>query len=268
MWPILLDPGQLEQILVTLTANARDALPDGGPIRIAVDNFRAAPGDPAYQPPPEPEQRYLRLRVIDDGTGMTSEVAARAFEPFFTTKAKNSGAGLGLAAVHGIVGQAGGCLAIESRPGAGTTMTVLLPATDRTPSSPARTGTGPAEPPPRVVLLVDDEEGVRESTARLLTHHGYQVLTAHDGLDALRLAQQHRDQIDVLLTDLVMPKMHGGELARRVADLIPGVRVIFMSGYAEPLLDTAPTDSAVPLLKKPFTTADLLRIVTAGTPSR
>ncbi|MBG0564330.1 PAS domain-containing hybrid sensor histidine kinase/response regulator [Actinoplanes aureus] len=272
LWPVLLDPGQLEQILVNLTVNARDAMPGGGLVRITADNFQPPEADPVFHPAPEPGRRYLRLRVADTGTGMTADVAARAFEPFFTTKPKSSGAGLGLAAVYGIVGQAGGCLAMETQPGAGTTMTVLLPATDQPPSDPAeRAGTGPDTeiadlPEQQVVLLVDDEEGVRESTARVLTHHGYRVLTAHDGLAALAVAEQHRDEIDVLLTDVIMPRMHGGELAQRVAELIPGIQIIFMSGYAEPLLGAATSDSAVPLLEKPFTITNLLRALRTAAP--
>lgn len=269
--PVLLDPGQLEQIVVNLTVNACDAMPDGGPVQITVDNVCPTEAEPAYQPPPEAGRRYLRLRVADTGVGMPPGVAARAFEPFFTTKPHGERAGLGLATVFGIVGQAGGSLAVESQAGAGTTMTVLLPATDRTrPASTIRPATGEAvdressveRPHPRVILLADDEQGVRESTARLLGMHGYRVLSAHDGPSALELARRHRDEIDILLTDVIMPKMHGGELAERVADLIPGLRVIFMSGYAEPLLDTdLSAHSAVPLLEKPFTTPALLQAV-------
>ncbi|MEU4564632.1 PAS domain S-box protein [Actinoplanes sp. NPDC023936] len=259
-WPVLLDPGQLEQILVNLCANAAEAMPDGGRMRITADNLRPARTDPSFQPTAEAGRRYLRLRVTDTGAGMTAETSARAFEPFFTTKAKGTGTGLGLAAVHGIVGQAGGCLAVDSAPGAGTTMTVLLPATDGEPVTPASLAS-PVVPRPSVILLADDEEEIRESTARILGHHGYRVLTAHDGPSALALAEQHRDEIDVLLTDVIMPRMHGGELAARVTDLIPGVRVIYMSGYAEPLLDTEPSYAAAPMLEKPFTTANLLRIL-------
>ncbi|BAL88538.1 putative multi-sensor signal transduction histidine kinase [Actinoplanes missouriensis 431] len=298
-WPVLLDPGQLEQILVNLCTNAAEAMPDGGRLRITADNLRPARADPSFQPAAEEGRRYLRLRVADTGAGMSVETSARAFEPFFTTKAKGTGTGLGLAAVHGIVGQAGGCLAIDSAPGAGTTMTVLLPAVDEKSAavgvggSPAGGSPGdgssaggssagdslaggsvaggsaaggfPAAsadvPRPRVILLADDEDEIRESTARILDHHGFRVLTAHDGPSALAVAEQHRDEIDVLLTDVIMPRMHGGELAARVAELIPGVRVIYMSGYAEPLLDTEPSYAAAPMLEKPFTTANLLRIL-------
>ncbi|WP_238490568.1 PAS domain-containing hybrid sensor histidine kinase/response regulator [Actinoplanes flavus] len=272
LWPVLLDPGQLDQLLVNLAVNARDAMPGGGPVVIEADNLRFDGDDPGYQPPPETGRRYLRLRVTDTGVGMSAEVAARVFEPFFTTKNKSPGTGLGLAAVHGIVGQAGGSLAVTSRPGVGTTMTVLLPATDEALTDtvdeliPDDGGPDDGEPGRRhVVLLADDEEGIRESTARALTRHGYRVLTAPDGPAALTLAHRHRDEIDVLLTDVIMPRMHGGELAQRVADLIPDIRVIYMSGYAEPLLDVVPVGSAAsPLLEKPFAIADLLRTLRGG----
>ncbi|WP_262479364.1 PAS domain S-box protein [Actinoplanes lobatus] len=272
LWPVLLDPGQLDQLLVNLAINARDAMPGGGPVVIDADNLRFDGDDPGYQPPPETGRRYLRLRVTDTGVGMSADVAARAFEPFFTTKTKNPGTGLGLAAVYGIVGQAGGCLAVTSIPGAGTTMTVLLPATDEAYSDPADEivpddgGPDGGEPGRyHVILLADDEEGVRESTARALSRHGYRVLTAPDGPAALTLAHQHRDEIDVLLTDVIMPRMHGGELAQRVVELIPDIRVIYMSGYAEPLLDVAPAGStATPLLEKPFAIAELLRTLRPG----
>ncbi|WP_262384878.1 PAS domain S-box protein [Actinoplanes teichomyceticus] len=273
LWPVLLDPGQLEQILVNLTVNARDAMPDGGLVHVIADNLRAGEAESDYQPPPEPGRRYVRIRVADTGVGMAPEVAARAFEPFFTTKPKGHSAGLGLATVYGIVGQAGGCLGVTSQPGSGTTMTVLLPATDQPlPAPTGRTGpdTGPVAAEtgaagPHTILLVDDEQEVRDSTARVLTRHGYRVLTAHDGPHALELVREHHDDIDVLLTDVIMPRMHGGELAEHVSRLVPGVRVILMSGYAEPLLDTdPPTHAAAPLLKKPFSTAELLRAVRAA----
>ncbi|GGN32378.1 hypothetical protein GCM10010109_53380 [Actinoplanes campanulatus] len=272
LWPVLLDPGQLDQLLVNLVVNARDAMPGGGPVGIAADNLQFDGDDPGYQPPPETGRRYLRLRVTDTGVGMSADVAARAFEPFFTTKDKSPGTGLGLAAVYGIVGQAGGCLAVTSSPGEGTTMTVLLPATDEAYTDPEEEivpdeGGPDAGEPGRhhVILLADDEEGVRESTARALTRHGYRVLTAPDGPAALTLAHRHRDEIDVLLTDVMMPRMHGGELAQRVVELIPDIRVIYMSGYAEPLLDVAPAGSAAtPLLEKPFAITELLRTLRGG----
>jgi two-component system cell cycle sensor histidine kinase/response regulator CckA len=270
LWPVLLDPGQMEQILVNLTVNARDAMPDGGMVRISADNQCPEEADRGFQPAPDPGRRYLRIRVADTGSGMSPEVVARAFEPFFTTKPKSQGAGLGLATVHGIVGQAGGCLGLVSQPGAGTTMTVLLPATDRAPAvahGPAA-GAGPVEDDgrQRLILLVDDEQEVRDSTARVLVRHGYRVITAHDAATALDLVAEHGDEIDVLLTDVIMPRMHGGELAERVAGLVPGIRVIFMSGYAEPLLGADPAaHSAVRMLEKPFSTADLLQTVRSAT---
>ncbi|MFI1990998.1 PAS domain S-box protein [Actinoplanes sp. NPDC020271] len=265
---VRLDPGQLEQILVNIAVNSRDAMPHGGNLRITADAGLPSDDDPGYQPEPDASQTYLRLRITDDGHGMPAEVAQRAFEPFFTTKPKGRGTGLGLATVYGIISQANGCLRLQSEPDAGTTVTVLLPVTDEQP--PTHTGrtttSGDARSTPqRTVLLVDDEEGVRESTARVLTRHGYHVLTAADGQQALNLARQHEANIDILLTDMIMPNMHGAELAEHVTALIPTIQVIYMSGYAEPLVNTRHADDqSIYLLEKPFTASALIDALTTA----
>ncbi|MEV0896076.1 PAS domain S-box protein [Actinoplanes sp. NPDC049802] len=267
---VRLDPGQLEQMLVNLTVNSRDAMPGGGDLRITAEAGRPAGDDLDCQPPPEPGRCYLRLRISDDGVGMTDDVARRAFEPFFTTKPKGRGTGLGLATVYGIVAQADGCLGLRSRPGEGTTVTILLPVTDEPPPAAPAGTPGPGDtttaPAPRTILLVDDEEAVRDSTARVLARHGYRLLTAAGGQEALDLVRRHPDDIDILLTDMVMPNMHGVELAQHVAELIPAVQVIYMSGYAEPLLNTdRDHDETIYLLEKPFTTTALIQAVRALT---
>jgi CheY-like chemotaxis protein len=205
------------------------------------------------------------MRVSDTGTGMPKEVVERAFEPFFSTKPKGQGTGLGLATVYGVLAQAGGYVQIHSEPGIGTTVTCLLPATDAAPTGgqaepveqlAARDGSG------RTVLLVEDEDALREVTRRILSRHGYQVISAGNGPEALALAERHHGPIHLLLTDVVMPHMLGRELADRMAHLNPDIRVLFVSGYAQPVLASQGTlEPDVVLLEKPFTEVALLRQV-------
>ena len=253
LWPIMADYGQLEQVLVNLAVNARDAMPDGGTLTLDTENIAV---DDAYASTRTGlvPGRYVRLRVSDSGVGMSREVAARAFEPFFTTKPKGQGTGLGLATIHGIVSQAGGHAQIYSEPGLGTTFTVLLPATDApVPTTPREEPSEPERGGGETILVVEDEPAMLEVTRRILSDHGYGVLTAHNGPAALALAERHRGAIEVLLTDVVMPEMLGKEVAERVSALRPGIRVLFMSGYAQPVLDDLPQ-----VLDKPFTEAALL----------
>jgi signal transduction histidine kinase len=275
LWPVLADPGQIEQVLVNLAVNARDAMPDGGTLSIATTN-RTLTSDmvhPGLQP-----GRYVELLIADTGTGIPPEIAERVFEPFFTTKAKGAGSGLGLATVYGIITQAGGHADIRSALGAGTTFTAQLPATDQTQA------TATADAPPathqishggETVLVVEDEEALREVTRRILTRNGYQVLTADSGPEALKIAEHATQHIDLLLTDVIMPRMLGKELATNIAALLPAVRVLYMSGYAQPVLASQGTlDPGVILVEKPFSEAVLLQRVrevldgtdTAGAP--
>jgi two-component system cell cycle sensor histidine kinase/response regulator CckA len=255
---VMADPGQLEQVLVNLAVNARDAMPAGG--RLTIDtalvdvDFEHAAARAGL-----PTGRYVRLRVSDTGTGMPKEVIDKAFEPFFTTKPGGQGTGLGLATVYGIITQAGGTVQIYSEPGVGTTFTILLPATD----AEAHQG-GPEQSVAGLaghgatVLVVEDESALREVTCRILRRGGYTVLAADGGDEALRLAATH--SVDVLLTDVIMPNMLGRDLAEAVRSRWPGTRVLFMSGYAQPVLTTHGTLSAdVHLLEKPFTSAELMR---------
>jgi two-component system, cell cycle sensor histidine kinase and response regulator CckA len=254
--PVLADPGQVEQLLVHLAVNARDAMPAGGTLTIETANTHLDEAGAAGRASLRPGD-YVSVKVSDTGTGIPKEVIDRVFEPFFTTKPPGAGTGLGLATVHGIVTQAGGAVRIESEPGQGTTVTALWPVTDR--------AAAPARPPERkpaggagkIVLLVEDEPAVREMTRRVLERSGYQVLTAASGHDAVKIAGRP-GQIDLLLTDVIMPKMLGREVADRVRVLRPGIRVLFMSGYAQGLLSAQGVlEPGLCLIEKPFSATSL-----------
>jgi two-component system cell cycle sensor histidine kinase/response regulator CckA len=256
--PVISDPGQIEQLLVNLVVNARQAMHGGGELVIDTAAHRLPAGDAELAP-----GEYVRLRVCDSGEGMTPEVAERAFEPFFTTRGSAEGPGLGLATVYGIVTQAGGSVAISSAPGLGTTVTVLLPAGEHTEPTPERpepapAGTGHGE----TLLVVEDEAALREVACRILSGAGYHVLAADGGPQALELAAGYDGVIDLLVSDVVMPGMLGKELAERLVGSRPGTRVLYMSGYAQPVLASQGTlDPGVALLEKPFTATDLLTAV-------
>ena len=203
------------------------------------------------------------LAVSDSGTGMPAEVRDKAFEPFFTTKPSGEGTGLGLATVYGIVTQAGGDVSIYSERGMGTTINVLLPATEqRSPEDASPATTTVSEARGETILVVEDEAALRMVVCRMLTSAGYQVLDAETGAAALAISERHSGPIDLLLTDVVMPQMLGKELAGRLVVSRPGTPVLYMSGYARPVLASHGTlDSDVVLLEKPFTRTDLLRTV-------
>jgi hypothetical protein len=258
LWPVKADAGQLEQVLVNLAVNARDAMPSGGKLTIDTTNITVdeayADGRPGLKP-----GRYARLRVSDTGTGMPPEVVARVFEPFFTTKPKGKGTGLGLATFYGIITGAGGYAQIYSEPGLGTTISGLLPAT----SEEAGRSAGPQAAVPRgrgeTILLVEDEASLQELAARILTRNGYQVRVTRTAVEAPSIASDTSQPIDLLLTDVVMPEMLGNEVARRVHAIRPALPVLYMSGYAQPVLDThGAFASQIDLLEKPFTEATLL----------
>jgi hypothetical protein len=258
LWPVKADAGQLEQVLVNLAVNARDAMPGGGTLTIDTANITVdeayADGRPGLKP-----GRYARLRVSDTGTGMPPEVLARVFEPFFTTKPQGKGTGLGLATFYGIITGAGGYAQIYSEPGLGTTISGLLPATSE---EAARSGTPPAAAPRgrgETILLVEDETSLQELAARILTRNRYQVRIAATAAEAPRIAGDTGQPIDLLLTDVVMPEMLGNEVARRVHAIRPALPVLYMSGYAQPILDTHGAFAhQIDLLEKPFTEATLL----------
>ena len=255
--PVTCDPGQLEQLLVSLAVNARDAMPAGGNLVIDTAGFAVDEAHPELDP-----GEYVRLRVCDSGTGMPPDVIERAFEPFFTTKASGEGTGLGLATVYGIVTQAGGSVSISSAPDLGTTVTVLLPVSVADPDAPAAEESARTSGHGETLLVVEDEAALRDVAGRILSGAGYQVIAADGGAQALELAALHDGAIDLLVSDVVMPGMLGKELAERLAGVRPDTRVLYMSGYAQPVLASQGTlEPGVALLEKPFTAADLLSAV-------
>jgi signal transduction histidine kinase len=239
------DPEQLEQVMLNLVLNARDALPRGGALRLSTRNVDGS----------------IELCVADDGVGMSPETSARIFEPFFSTKERHHGSGLGLSAVQGIVRQSGGSVAVHSRPGEGTRMIVRLPmSNERGIESPRRLRHNPSvDERSHRLLVVDDEERVLEVTTRLLVRLGYRVVEASRPDVALGLLEQHRDQISLLLSDVVMPVMNGAELAAAARKLCPQLPVLFMSGYDPGLLEQF---QAHDVLQKPFTLEQLGQAVT------
>jgi CheY-like chemotaxis protein len=246
---------------MNLVVNARDAMPAGGTLSIKTKHAEIA-DEPAHATSQLAQGSYVQLSVSDTGTGMTPEVAAHVFEPFFTTKPKGSGSGLGLATVYGIVTQAGGEVTVRTEPGEGTTVRVYLPATAevalRVPAPPAPST---LESRGEMILLVEDEEQVREPACRTLAYRGYVVLEASNGDEALAIASKHDGAIDLLLTDVVMPGMSGKELAEQLGRLRPDMRVLFMSGYLADLLERGAIAAGIPFLEKPFTAVQLLKEV-------
>jgi len=254
---VLADPGQLEQVLVNLAVNARDSMPNGGKLTIETSNVRV---DEEYAASRAnvAQGQYVTMKVGDTGAGMPPEVIERAFDPFYTTKPKGEGSGLGLATVYGIITQAGGNVRIYSESGLGTTVTVLLPVTYKSaaaeaPSADRRVG-GAGE----TVLVVEDEAALREVTRRILARNGYHVMVAAGGQEAIDISARD-DQIDMLLTDVVMPQIQGKEVAERIRARHPGIRVLFMSGYTQGLLDAQGVlEPGIRLIEKPFSEAALL----------
>ncbi|MGH7447924.1 MAG: hybrid sensor histidine kinase/response regulator, partial [Longimicrobiales bacterium] len=252
---VFADPGQIEQVVVNLVVNARDAGPRTG-ITIAVDVVNVVDDPAATGVAPG---AYVRLTIADDGSGINPEILPHIFEPFFTTKELGQGTGLGLATVYGIVKDAGGEILVDSRPEAGTTMRVYLPRIERPATAehiPVQSRTHEPAEGTELVLLVEDEPAVRSLAERVLMRQGYHVLTAGSGVDALELVKHTHGQIDLLVTDVVMPEMGGVTLAEHLLVLRPDLRVLFISGYAA---DAVPTTDATgrPLyfLEKPFSPA-------------
>jgi hypothetical protein len=252
------DSGQLEQVLMNLAINARDAMPMGGKLTIDVENVDVDAAYAASRPGLKPGN-YVRLRVSDTGAGMDKVTLAHAFEPFFTTKPRGQGTGLGLATVYGIVKQAGGYIDVYSEPGEGTRVSVHLPATDQTAAAPEAVASRPAIQATETVLIVEDSDDLREIAGRILSKHGYQVMVAANGPAALEMARTFTGHIDLLLTDVIMPQMNGSELAPRMVESRPDLRVLYMSGFASTALGDAGTlPAGVALLDKPFTEPALL----------
>jgi len=265
--PIRADRGQVEQVLVNLAVNARDAMPDGGTLVIQTRPVWLQADQPRLRPAPTPGP-YLELSVSDTGVGMSSEVVARMFDPFFTTKPKGHGTGLGLSTVYGVVAASGGSLNVYSEPGIGTTIRVYLPTVD------APLTAGPAGEPERLhygegetILVAEDEPELRDLIHRILRRNGYTPLVATTPAHALELAEAHR--VDLLLTDVVMPQMSGPELNERIQRRHPGLPVLFLSGYSDGLLTTQRVlDPDVHLVAKPFTEHELVNQIYAVLASR
>ena len=261
--PVLVDPGQMDQVILNLAVNARDATPDGGNLTITTDSVQVDRAYAAEWSSVLPGD-YVRIRVADTGKGMPAEVIKHAFEPFYTTKSKGEGSGLGLATVYGAVTQAEGHVRVQSEPGQGTTFTILLPVTTQSATEAAQTPAGDQTAHGQTVLVVEDEHALREVTRRLLSRQGYAVITAANGVEAITAANSYQGVIDLLLTDVIMPQMLGKEAADKIRQTRPDIRVLYMSGYAQPILASqGRLDPDVTLLDKPFTEHELLAKVSA-----
>jgi len=247
------DPGQVEQVLLNLAVNARDAMPTGGRLTIETRNVDLDEDYARLHPDARPGPHVL-VAVSDTGSGMTEQVKGRIFEPFFTTKAQGHGTGLGLAMVYGIVKQSGGHVEVYTEVGLGSTFKVYLPRLEATESSKATSGIGPPPKGTETVLLVEDEDGVRALTRHVLQGCGYNVLEAADGEEALHRAEEHSGPIQLLVTDVVMPGMGGRVLAERLTASRPELKVLFLSGYTDDaVVRHGILHQAVNFLQKPYT---------------
>ncbi|MDP2274376.1 MAG: PAS domain-containing protein [Archangium sp.] len=256
---VMADATQMEQVLLNLSINARDAMPNGGHLKIAIGPVSLP--DERLPPVPLKPGDYVRLTVSDDGVGMNEETKQRVFEPFFTTKPRGQGTGLGAATVFGVVTQSGGDVRVESEVGRGTTFEIYLPRVEgRVDEPPALSEVLRAQKRTATVLLVEDEPMVRAATARILTSAGIKVLEANTPDGALSIASESMDTIDLLLTDVVLPTMNGRELADNILLLRPRMRVLFMSGYAEEaVLRDQLVATGAAFLPKPFSPDTLVR---------
>jgi CheY-like chemotaxis protein len=255
---VRVDLAQIQQVIVNLAVNARDAMPRGGELRIETANIAlgATPQPTISALPPGP---YVSLSVSDTGQGIPDDVLEHIFEPFYTTKAMGQGTGLGLATVHGIIKQSGGDILVRTAPGRGTTFTIYLPATDAplpldnsVVLADARTAV------PGTVLLIEDDDAVREFAREVLRARGWHVVEAAGPSEALAIASDGDEAFDVVVTDVVMPGLSGGDLADRLEQLRPGVPVLFVSGYADAdVISRGQLRAGRQLLSKPFTGAEL-----------
>jgi two-component system cell cycle sensor histidine kinase/response regulator CckA len=256
------DPGQIEQVLVNIAVNARDAMASGGTLRMSTRELTLTGADR----PPHPAAHagsYAVLTIQDNGIGMDAATQARIFEPFFTTKEAGKGTGLGLAAVYGIVTQQGGFINVDSAPGAGTTFEIYLPQIERSTDPVLAPAARPIRPHGNeTILLVDDESMLRRIACLVLRGSGYTVLEAERGDQALTVVEKYVGRIDLVLTDVVMPGMNGRVLIERLAPQLPHVKVLYMSGYTnDVVLRNGVNDTAVGLLQKPFTPLTLCQTV-------
>ena len=260
LWTAMADPAQVESALLNLALNARDAMPRGGRLTIEVANQGLDPNYARRHAEVVPGD-YVMLAVSDTGTGMSRDVLARVFEPFFTTKEPGKGTGLGLAMVFGFAKQSGGHVNIYSEPGKGTAVRLYLPRAIGIELPGTKRITVPVELPRGLatILVVEDDDDVREVAVAMLRDLGYRVLTAADGAEALRIFGESDAKVDLLLVDVVLPGgMKGDEVARRLGEACPGMRVLFMTGYTEnAVVDPDRSDDGVQLISKPFQRAQL-----------
>ncbi|MGD9899690.1 MAG: PAS domain S-box protein [Calditrichaceae bacterium] len=248
------DPGQIDQIIMNLAVNARDAMPEGGKLSIETKDIFLEEEYASYHLSVKPGN-YVMIAITDNGKGMSPEIQSRIFEPFFTTKGKSKGTGLGLSTVYGIVKQIGGDIWVYSEPGKGTTFKIYLPvitdieiATEKTVRAPQSvTGT-------ETILIVEDDSALRELAKLTLTGYGYKILEASNGSEALDICKNNSNEIDFLLTDVVLPKMSGKDVADKIAGMCPGIKILFMSGYTDDAIARhGVLEAGINLLQKPFT---------------
>ena len=259
---VRVDPGQLDQVLMNLAVNARDAMPNGGTLTISTQDVNVS--DTLAARLEAPTGPYVMIAVSDSGVGMTAEVQSHIFEPFYTTKGVGKGTGLGLAMVFGIVRQSGGSIGVESEAGKGATIRIYLPAVTDSATPPEATVPMPSLRGHETLLLVEDDAGVRELARRTLTAHGYEVLAARDGRAALAIVGERGGDIALLATDVMMPDMSGPELVVAVRAKWPALRVIYISGYtSDAVVQEGVAASAVSFLSKPYTPLRLAHLVRA-----
>ena len=260
LWPVRADASQIEQVILNFAVNARDAMPNGGTLTVETHNRALTETEAARWPDAKPGD-FVTLTVTDTGVGMTPEIRARIFEPFFTTRPIGSGTGLGLSTVYGIVQDAGGLISVDSAPGEGTTFRVYLPRTTGQVAEDGNEGEARPRKGSGTVLVVEDETVVRQLVERSLRAYGYTVLSAADGGEALEIARKQGSDIDLVITDVIMPGLSGTDLAARLRDERPGLPVLFMSGYPDHARNSSSEIPAERLLQKPFTPAQLAQRV-------
>ncbi len=262
LWPVRADPVQIEQVIMNLSINARDAMPQGGSLSISTSNHLhdARPGAAAVE---MPVGDYAVIRVTDSGVGMDESTRRRLFEPFFTTKEMGKGTGLGLATVYGIVKQSDGHITVDSKPGVGSIFTIYLPRSrEAAAHEKSKAAVAPMVTGAETILLVEDEEQVRRLTRTLLERHGYHILEARQGAEAIDIAESFDGKIHLMLTDVIMPGLSGDLLARRIANIRPATRILFMSGHPDSTVTfQGVLADARRFIKKPFSSTDLARKV-------